>query len=76
MVYFAALPLYYVMSATNEFSLWDVVFFSLAFSGPILEFFADSQLQNFIRFEKKQTSEILTVLISNFLNFDFVNSSF
>ncbi len=56
MVFLATAPIYYIMTDTSEFASKDIIYGSVMFAGILLEFFADSQLQNFIAYEKKPGS--------------------
>ncbi len=53
MIYLACAPIYYIMMDTSPINMRDVAFCALTLGGVLLEFFADSQLQNFIAYDKK-----------------------
>jgi steroid 5-alpha reductase family enzyme len=62
MVFLATAPIYYIMRDTSAFGPRDGLCAALMLSGIVLEFLADSHLQNFIAFEKKPGTILQTGL--------------
>ena len=64
MVFLATAPIYFVMTDASQLSVLDAACAAIMLSGILLEFFADSQLQNFIAFEKQPGTILQTGLWS------------
>ncbi len=58
MIFGATAPIYYIMTDASSFQLHDIACSGIVLSGILLEFFADSQLQDFV-LKKKSSGDII-----------------